>query len=209
MGVFEIFDERNRMLQVTNKTRMFFRATTHALAVATLFSIAAGFGQAQTGRLKTKIKPLEASVWVDGAFRGHADQFNGPGQSLTLPAGEHEVKISLVYFNDYTTKVTISPGQTAVIKQDLGPSGEIRPSPPYAEAKLRCKPLVTAAVIVNGRFIGHCDEMNGPAQALLLWEGTHEIEVTNDGYQPYKTTVTVTKAMLNTKIEVPVTLQSK
>jgi hypothetical protein len=209
MGVFEIFDERKRVLQVTNKTRTLFRATTHALAVATLFSIAAGVGQAQTGRLKTQVKPPEASVWVDGTFRGHVDQFNGPGQSLHLPAGEHEVKISLVYFNDYTTKVTISAGQTAVIKQELGPSGEIRPSPPYAEAKLRCKPLVTAAVIVNGRFIGHCDEMNGPAQALLLWEGTHEIEVTNDGYQPYKTTVTVTKAMLNTKIEVPVTLQSK
>jgi len=181
----------------------------HGTAVAALFFVAASLGHAQTGKLKTKVKPGEASVWVDGTFRGHVDQFNGPGQSLALPAGEHEVKISLVYFEDYTTKVTIAAGQTAVIRQELGPSTESRPGPPYAEAKLRCKPMVKAAVLVNGRFIGHCDEMNGPAQALLLWEGTHEIEVTNDGYQPYRTTITIDKSKLNTKVEVPVTLQPK
>jgi PEGA domain len=185
----------------------FCRRTKHAVFLAALVFIAVGLANAQSGKLKTKVKPDDASVWVDGAFRGHVDQFNGPGQSLTLPAGEHEVKISIAYFEDYATRVNVSPGETTTIRQQLGPSNEPHPGPPYANAKLRCKPLVTAAVIVNGRFIGTCDEMNGPGQVLLLWEGTHEIEVTHDGYRPYKTTVAVGPSMVNKPLEIPVNLE--
>ena len=122
----------------------------------------------QTGKLKTKIQPPEAAVWVDGKYMGHADEFNGPGQTLALPAGEHEVKISLVYYQDHKTTVTSESNKTAVIKQQLRPSDEKRPNPPFAKAKLRCKPTAHAAVIVNGRFIGHCDEMNGPGSEPRL-----------------------------------------
>ena len=124
-----------------------------------------------------------------------------------LPAGEHEVKISLVYYQDHKTKVTIEPNQTTVIKQQLGPSDEKRPSPAFAEAKLRCKPTVKAAVMVNGRFIGHFDEMNGPAQALLLWPGTHKIEVRQNGYKPFKTSVEVNQSMMNKQIEIKAQLE--
>ncbi len=161
----------------------------------------------QTGKLKTKIKPSEAAVWVDGKFVGHADRFNGPGQTLSLPAGDHDIRISLVYYQDYETKVTIEPNSTTVIKQQLGPSDEKRPGPPYAEGKLRCKPDVDAAVIVNGRFIGHCDQMNGPAQALLLWVGRHEIEVRLSGYKAFKTSVDVTDSMTGKDLDIPAQLQ--
>ena len=161
----------------------------------------------QTGKLKTKIKPSEAAVWIDGKFVGHADRFNGPGQTLSLPAGDHDIRISLVYYQDYETKVTIEPNSTTVIKQQLGPSDEKRPGPPYAEGKLRCKPDVDAAVIVNGRFIGHCDQMNGPAQALLLWVGRHEIEVRLSGYKAFKTSVDVTESMTGKELEIPAQLQ--
>ena len=162
----------------------------------------------QTGKLKTKITPAEAAVWVDGKFVGHADRFNGPGQTLALPAGDHQIRISLVYFKDYESKVTIEANKTTVIKQQLGPSDEKRPGPPYADAKLRCKPSVDAAVIVNGRFIGHCDQMNGPAQALLLWVGHHEIEVRLTGYKTFKTSVDVTAAMTGKKMEIPIQLEA-
>ena len=164
-------------------------------------------GSGQTGKLKTKIKPSEAAVWVDGKFVGHADRFNGPGQTLSLPAGDHDMRISLVYYQDYETKVTIEPNSTTVIKQQLGPSDERRPGPPYAEGKLRCKPDVDAAVIVNGRFIGHCDQMNGPAQALLLWVGHHEIEVRLSGYKTFKTSVDVTESMTGKELDIPAQLQ--
>ena len=164
-------------------------------------------GSGQTGKLKTKIKPSEAAVWIDGKFVGHADRFNGPGQTLSLPAGDHDIRISLVYYQDYETKVTIEPNSTTVIKQQLGPSDEKRPGPPYAEGKLRCKPDVDAAVIVNGRFIGHCDQMNGPAQALLLWVGRHEIEVRLSGYKAFKTSVDVTESMTGKELDIPAQLQ--
>jgi hypothetical protein len=161
----------------------------------------------QTGKLKTKIQPPEAAVWVDGKYMGHADEFNGPGQTLALPAGEHEVKISLVYYQDHKTKVTIESNQTTVIKQQLRPSDEKRPNPPFAKAKLRCKPTAHAAVIVNGRFIGHCDEMNGPGQLLLLWPGTHTVEVQLNGYRTFKTSVEVDQSMMNKRIEIPAQLR--
>ena len=69
----------------------------------------------QTGKLKTKIKPSEAAVWIDGKFVGHADRFNGPGQTLSLPAGDHDIRISLVYYQDYETKVTIEPIDSRII----------------------------------------------------------------------------------------------
>ena len=94
-----------------------------------------------------------------------------------------------------------------MIKQQLGPSDEKRPGPPYAEGKLRCKPDVDAAVIVNGRFIGHCDQMNGPAQALLLWVGRHEIEVRLSGYKAFKTSVDVTESMTGKELDIPAQLQ--
>ncbi len=161
----------------------------------------------QMGKLKTKVKPAEAAVWVDGKFAGHADRFNGPGQSLSLPAGNHDIRISLVYHQDYETKVTIEPNSTTVIKQQLGPSDERRPGPPYADGKLRCKPDVDAAVMVNGRFIGHCDQMNGPAQALLLWVGHHDIEVRLSGYQTFKTSIDVTEAMTGKEVDIQAQLQ--
>jgi hypothetical protein len=165
------------------------------------------FSQRQTGKLKTKIKPADAAVWVDGDFVGHADRFNGPGQALELSAGEHDIRVSLVYYEDYKTRVTVEPGKTTVVKSKLGPSDEKHPSPPFAKAKIRCKPEVNAAVLVNGRFVGHADEMNGPMQALLLWPGDHQIEIRHAGYKPFKTALHVDNLMTGKSIEVKAQLE--
>jgi len=165
------------------------------------------FGQGQTGKLKTKIKPATAAVWVDGEFVGHADRFNGPGQALDLSTGDHEIRVSLVYYEDYETRVSVEPGETTVVKSLLGPSDEKHPSPPFAEVKIRCKPEVKAAVIVNGRFVGHADEMNGPMQGLLLWPGDHQIEIRHAGYEPFQTAVHVEEPMAGKRIEVKAQLE--
>ena len=144
------------------------------------------------GVLKTKVKPDDAGIYVDGEYAGHADRFNGPGENLFLPPGEHEVRISMVYYNDYTTKITIQPGEKTVINQNLSPSGEQHPTGPFGRIKIQPpKSELNAAVLVDGRHIGYADQVNKIAQTLLLLPGEHKIELLYAGYQPYVTTITV------------------
>jgi hypothetical protein len=46
------------------------------------------------GRLKVAGFEKYASVFVNGAYMGHADEFNGPNQGLLLNPGDYEVKVS-------------------------------------------------------------------------------------------------------------------
>lgn len=144
------------------------------------------------GVLKTKVKPDDAGVWVDGEYAGHADRFNGPGENLYLSPGEHEIRFTMVYFKDHTTKVTIVQGEKTVIRQRLEPSGEPHPTGPFGRVRIQpTGDLLNAAVIVDGMHIGYADQVNKIAQTLLLLPGEHKIELVYAGYQPYVTTITV------------------
>lgn len=144
------------------------------------------------GVLKTKVKPDDAGIYVDGEYAGHADRFNGPGENLYLAPGEHEIRVSLVYYKDYTTKVTIQPGEKTVVQHAMAPSGEAHPTGPFGRIKISPpKSELNAAVIVDGMHVGYADQVNKIAQTLLLLPGPHKIELLYAGYQPYVTTITV------------------
>lgn len=146
----------------------------------------------EPGVLKTKVKPDDAGVWVDGEYAGHADRFNGPGENLYLSPGEHEIRFTMVYFKDHTSKVTIVAGEKTVIRENLAPTGEAHPTGPFGQVKIQpTGELLNAAVIVDGMHIGYADQVNKIAQTLLLLPGAHKIEVVYAGYQPYVTTITV------------------
>jgi hypothetical protein len=140
-----------------------------------------------TGMLKTKVSPSDAAVCVDGKYVGHADQFNGPGQKLYITPGDHEVRFSIAYYQDYATKVNVEANKTTTIQQSLGRSDEQLPKPPFARIKIHVKPLVKTAVIVNGRLIGHADQVNGPGQVMVVEAGHCKIELAHAGYKPYTT----------------------
>jgi hypothetical protein len=56
--------------------------------------------------------------------------------------------------------------------------------------KLAVKPN-RAAVFVDGLFVGHVDEFDGPGQAMLLAPGKHRIEITLPGFRTFRTEVTL------------------
>ena len=142
------------------------------------------------GILKTKVKPDDAGVWINGDYVGHADRFSGPGENLFLPPGEYEVRFTMVYYKDHVEKVTIKAGEKTVIRQKLSPSDEKRPTGPFGKVKIHPTAL-NAAVLVNGRHIGYADQINKIAQTLLLEPGTHEIELQYEGYKPWRQTVEI------------------
>jgi hypothetical protein len=52
-------------------------------------------GSGTAGRVDFNIKPSDSQVFVDGAFIGIADDYNGGffGETATLRAGKHRIKV--------------------------------------------------------------------------------------------------------------------
>ncbi len=68
-----------------------------------------------SGRLELSVRPDDASVYVDGAFRGSARE----ASSLKLPAGRHRIEIVRPGYRTHEQEVDITPGETTDIKVEL------------------------------------------------------------------------------------------
>ena len=66
-----------------------------------------------SGSLSVSSNPEGASVYVDGSYSGTT-----PTQ-LSLDAGTHSILITLPGYNNYSTSVTITGGQTQSVQADL------------------------------------------------------------------------------------------
>jgi len=147
------------------------------LLVALALSATAVF--AQDGKLKIKVTPKQADVFVDGKAnpQGH--------NTISLPAGKHTVAVVNYGYKIQTQDVDIEAGKT----KDLNVTLEAYGGPvsgPYGDVEFKGSPR--AAVLSNGTtpayFVGHVDEFNFDwiwHQNLLLPVGTHHITVTLQG----------------------------
>jgi PEGA domain len=144
-------------------------------------------GQQNSGYLKTNVDPGRAGVFIDGKYVGPAGNF-GFGRKYAVAAGEHEVRLSEPRYKDVVTKVTIQPGKTTKVVEDMAwaagywfpPDGlwEALPpaKPPFGTLRTIC-PDKFAAVYVDGRFVGHAGEFNDRVQGLLLNPGTYTVKI--------------------------------
>ena len=74
-----------------------------------------------TGELRIQVRPRDAQVFIDGAYAGTVDDFDGTFQSLRLEEGEYQVEIVLPGFEPLTFDVQITPGEKVTYKGDLIP----------------------------------------------------------------------------------------
>jgi hypothetical protein len=74
-----------------------------------------------TGRVRLKVRPRYAEVYVDGHYAGLVDDFDGTFQSLRLPAGGHKIEIHLQGYEDLEIDVHVQPGRTLTLAEDLRP----------------------------------------------------------------------------------------
>ena len=138
--------------------------------------------RADTGKLKTKVNPGRAGVFVDGKYLGPAANFR-MARTYILPAGEHELLLTEPRYKDITTKITIQPGKTTVVNQvmELLP----KPKPPFGRLRVvqgsRDK---FGAVYLNDKYMGHIDEFSNSAQGLLINPGEYELKVAAAGGGP-------------------------
>jgi hypothetical protein len=74
-----------------------------------------------TGDLRLDIEPRDAQVYIDGAYAGLVDDFDGVFQSLRLEAGEYHVEVVLPGFETLAFDVRIMPGEKTTYRGDLLP----------------------------------------------------------------------------------------
>jgi hypothetical protein len=73
----------------------------------------------EEGSLRLKIKPREASVFVDGYYVGTVDDFDGMFQKLHIEAGPHRVEIRAPGYETLTFEVRLVPDHTTTYTGEL------------------------------------------------------------------------------------------
>jgi hypothetical protein len=130
-----------------------------------------------------------SGVWIDGQYVGYLGELNGSKKVLLLP-GKHEVVIQQGGYRDFKRSIVLNPGE----QYHLAVSMERDPQAEYpnqtATVKFQVKPN-RAAVFMDGMFVGHVDEFDGPRQAMLVAPGEHQFEITLPGYKPFRTEVSL------------------
>ncbi|WP_048149161.1 PEGA domain-containing protein [Palaeococcus ferrophilus] len=116
--------------------------------------------------------PSEAEVYVNGAYGGVTPL------TLTLDPGTYQIKLSKEDYEDYTTTVTLKPGENRELSVTLTPAFghlTVYSDPPGAD------------VYVDGAFVGAT-----PLEDYKLSTGQHELKVVKEGYEEYSTNITIT-----------------
>jgi len=158
------------------------------LVVAMMFCATAGF--AQDGKLKIKVIPKHAYVFVDDkAIRDGSE-------TISLSPGKHTVAVMNYGYKTSTQDVNIDSGKTTDLKVTLETSGAAV-SAPYGQIEFKGGDS-HAAVLLNGKtpsyFVGHVGATNHDwwwHRNLLVPPGTYHVDVTKNGSDVWTGDVTV------------------
>src|SRR6516225_8922633 len=170
-----------------------FRTLFGVLGAAALFSGVAYAQDSNDGKLKIKVSPDEAYIFVDG-------QAIGPGnRSVQLPTGPHKLLVANYGHRFSEREVTINPIQKTPLHVVLERQGDLVSGP---KGRIQIEEANSdqngAAVLLNGKtpayFVGHVDEFDHDIiwhQELIVPPGTHQVTVTRDGKELWSGPITV------------------
>jgi len=128
-----------------------------------------------------------SGVWIDGQYVGYLSELKGSKKLLLLP-GEHDITVRQGGYLDFTQKVTVRAGEKQSIAVKMEKDTRVVLPKVTAEIKLEVKPN-RAAVLVDGVFVGHIAEFEGPGKALLVAPGKHKIKISLPGYHDFETDI--------------------
>ena len=130
-----------------------------------------------------------AGVWVDGQYVGYVGEMKGSKKLLLMP-GDHQLSCRYSGYREFSQKVLVEPGKKLEVRVRLDKETDIQSSQMTSEIKLEVKPD-RAAVFLNGGYVGHVDEFNGPGQAMVVPSGSYDLKITLPGYLPFETQITL------------------
>ena len=128
-----------------------------------------------------------SGVWIDGQYVGYLSELKGSKKLLLLP-GEHDITIRQGGYLDFTQKITVRAGEKQSVAVKMEKDTRVVLPKVTAEIKLEVKPN-RAAVLVDGVFVGHIAEFEGPGKALLVAPGKHKIKISLPGYHDFETDI--------------------
>src|ERR1700734_2981807 len=157
------------------------RRIGHIFTLAVAIALCASAGFAQEGKLKIKVTPSQAYVFVDGGATREGNH------SISLAAGKHTVVVVNYGYKISTQDVNIEAHKTTVLDVKLEPYGD-KVAGPWGRVYISGTDP-RAAVLANGKtpgyFVGHVDEFDNDfwiwEQELLLPPGTHHLTITRAG----------------------------
>lgn len=157
------------------------RRMSHLLGLTLALAMLAAPVFAQTGKLKIKVTPKQAYVFVDG--KGVRDG----SRTIALSAGKHTVAVVNYGYKISTQDVNIDSGKTTDLNVALEPYGD-KVAGPWGRVYITGGDP-RAAVLSDGTnpgyFVGHVDEFDNDfwiwKQELLLPPGKHHLTITRDG----------------------------
>jgi hypothetical protein len=143
-----------------------------ALLLTASFAFAQN-GEPLTGKLKVKVNPGRAGVFIDGKYVGPAANHKR-ARTYKLTAGDHEVTLVDPRYEEMKSKITIHAGETVSISQKLKELPE--PKGPFGMLKIVSFDKY-AAVFLNGKFYAHADELSNFTQGMLIQPGEYTVRV--------------------------------
>jgi OmpA family/PEGA domain len=165
------------------------RRLAYLFILALAIALGATPGSAQDGKLKIKVSPKQAYVFVDG------NAIRDGRQTISLSPGKHTVVVVNYGYKISTQDVNIEAGKSTSLDVKLDAYGG-NVSGPFGDVQFNGDPR--AAVLSNGTtpayFVGHVDEFDWDwiwHQNLLLPAGTHHLTVTQAGKTIWSGDVTV------------------
>jgi hypothetical protein len=161
---------------------------------------------AETGYVRVRSSPVGAGLFVDGKYVGPAGRFSVP-EKWPVESGSHEISLKDPRYEDFSTKLEVKPGKTTKLRAKLkkldppkGPFGRLRLKGGEPESFWSVAQGDTGPFYLNGKFMGHVDELNDIGGGLLVPAGTYELMVESQIYGTVKKSVTIEAGKVN-KIE--------
>jgi len=75
--------------------------------------------ESEDARLRLRVEPSDAAVYLDDRFVGTAEEINSLGRGIAVSAGRHTVTVSRPGFEDRTVEVEVDAGETQELKVEL------------------------------------------------------------------------------------------
>lgn len=169
-------------------------------------------------RIDTDVSPDRAQLFVDGAYVGIADDFDGRPDYLYLEPGRHTLEFKANEYQGLRILLEVRAGDEKNLRDRLReledleedeprvlelnmirkPAGKTPPAPPPPEEpKSRISYIIflvepeDAAIWIDHSFVGVVRQFNGNPTRAVVGAGKHQVELTRPGFQPYRMSVEV------------------
>ena len=137
------------------------------------------------GSIQVISSPGGADLYIDGIYRGVTATTVG-----NLIAGDHNVRLRLSGYRDYTEMVTVTSGRVTIIKPSLIQSTQ----PGTGDLQVSSDPA-GASIYLDNTFQG-ITQPGSHIEITGIATGKHLILLTRENYQDYSSTVQVTEGQV-------------